>query len=150
MKADGESTLVGDGWVKLGEFTREIGMRSRHNARKWLQRLERATGQTILRRVGDRWEVSREGLRRARSDQPERRIDDLEERLILTENRVDSLREVGARFRKSTRKILEDHEKRIAANYKLAVALAEAREANGDTPERHATARNGTHDATGG
>jgi hypothetical protein len=124
------------GWVKLSEASKHMGIGRRHNALRRLQRLEAATGQVILRRVGDRWEVSKEGFRRAMSDQPERRMDDLEAGLLETNERLDALRNVGAKFRKATRDRFEEHERKIEANHKLSVALAESQLV-------HGTARNG-------
>src|SRR5690606_18767628 len=99
--AVGRGGIVSQGWVPLAQAAGHMGM-SRFGARKRLQRLQATTGETILRQVGVRWEVSTEALRRALSE-PERRVDDLARTVAVHDERIEALRRVGVRFRKETK-----------------------------------------------
>jgi hypothetical protein len=105
-----------------------MGM-TRFGARKRLQRLEVASGEAILRQVGNRWEVSSEALKRALSE-PERRVDDLAETVAVHGERIEALRRVGVKFRRETKAQFEKHAKVIRmlaeANKAATDAITEA------------------------
>lgn len=89
-------------WMTLREAADGMGMSTRHGALKRLRRLESATGESIVRRTGQRWEVSAEALRRAIHEPVHCNVD-LEERMRVNEEKVEALRRTAAGFRKTVR-----------------------------------------------
>lgn len=117
------------GWIPLSEAAKRIGFASPKWALRRLARLERLSKERVLRRVGGRWEVSLAALERANSE-ADPRLEDLVERQRVAEERIDSLRTVGAKFRRETREKFEKHADAIKkvsqANKAATAALAAA------------------------
>lgn len=114
-------------WVTLAQAARAMGMTPK-GAKGRLAKLEKSTGETILRRVGTRWEVSGTALDRALNEPEVEPLSEVHDRLRVVEERVEALRTVGAKFRRQTRETLEKHRaaiKIIAEANKAAVDALE-------------------------